>query len=113
VIHHDGGPILSHGFSQMIVDPAELHKGLVRFLHEYTQTYMEDLWNVLQSAPYGDGPASLPLVSAQRSLSLALTTKHDVVFLWHRICFTCVSCPFLNLDAGPSWLLFELSYVAT
>jgi hypothetical protein len=52
-------------------DPNELHKGLVPFLHEYTQTFMEDLWNVVQSAPYGDGPANLPLVSAYRSVSLA------------------------------------------
>lgn len=88
VNYHEGGPILSHGSFQTTVDPNELHKGLVRFLHEYTQTYVEDLWNVLQSAPYGDGPANLPLVSSQRSLSLAHAIKDDAVFLWHTICYT-------------------------
>jgi hypothetical protein len=40
-----------------------LHKSLLPVLGESAQSSVEHLWNVLESAPYGNGPDCLPLVS--------------------------------------------------
>jgi hypothetical protein len=57
-------PVLTvtHRPSQ-VMDAVTLHNSLLPVLGESAQESVEDLWNVLESAPYGSGPDCLPLVS--------------------------------------------------
>lgn len=53
---------VTHTPSQ-VMDAVTLHTSLLPVLGESAQLSVEDLWNVLERAPYGNGPDCLPLVS--------------------------------------------------